>query len=131
MAGPRARNPTPATGDLTGSVRTCVGCRRRGLRSDLVRIVLGSDGRTLVVDLKRSAPGRGAWVHPDPACLDQAVRRRAFPRALRSAGPVDVTGVSSWFGPGTGHDRNREPGTTTVDAESGFTTDGHPMSTQR
>jgi predicted RNA-binding protein YlxR (DUF448 family) len=32
----------------------------------------------------RSRPGRGAWLHPDPACLAEAVRRRAFTRALRA-----------------------------------------------
>lgn len=33
----------------------------------------------------RTLPGRGAWLHPDPACLDAAVKRRAFPRALRGS----------------------------------------------
>jgi predicted RNA-binding protein YlxR (DUF448 family) len=28
-------------------------------------------------------PGRGAHLHPDLDCLDLALRRRAFPRALR------------------------------------------------
>ena len=87
----------PATGVPTGPVRTCVGCRERGLRSDLVRVVLGPDGHTLFVDPGRSAPGRGAWVHPDPGCLDRAVRRRAFSRALRAVGPVDASDVQSWF----------------------------------
>jgi hypothetical protein len=38
----------------------------------------------LVPDPRARLAGRGAWVHPDPACLDLAVRRRAFARALRS-----------------------------------------------
>jgi predicted RNA-binding protein YlxR (DUF448 family) len=29
-------------------------------------------------------------MHPTQVCLDQAVRRRAFPRALRVPGPLDV-----------------------------------------
>ncbi len=29
-------------------------------------------------------------MHPDLRCVDLAERRRAFPRALRLAGPVDV-----------------------------------------
>lgn len=29
-------------------------------------------------------PGRGAWLHADAACLDLAVRRTAFARALRA-----------------------------------------------
>jgi uncharacterized protein len=44
----------------------------------------------LVVDERRSMPGRGAWLHPDPGCLELATRRRAFGRALRHAGPLDT-----------------------------------------
>jgi uncharacterized protein len=47
----------------------------------------------LVPDPRRRLPGRGASVHPDPACLDLADRRRAFSRALRVAGPLDSTAV--------------------------------------
>ena len=35
--------------------------------------------------------GRGAYLHPTAACLEQAERRRAFPRALRAAGGLDIT----------------------------------------
>jgi predicted RNA-binding protein YlxR (DUF448 family) len=62
-------------------VRTCVGCRGKGDRSDLVRVVMVEG--VLVPDLRACLAGRGAWVHPDPACLDLAVRRRALTRALR------------------------------------------------
>ena len=36
-------------------------------------------------------PGRGAWLHRDPECVELAERRRAFARALRVPGPVDPT----------------------------------------
>ena len=32
-------------------------------------------------------------MHPDPQCVDLADKRRAFPRALRLPGPLDVTPV--------------------------------------
>ena len=32
-------------------------------------------------------------MHPDPRCVDLADKRRAFPRALRLPGPLDVTPV--------------------------------------
>ncbi|WP_286216399.1 YlxR family protein [Demequina sediminis] len=70
--------------------RTCVGCRGRGSRSVLVRVAC-VDGHA-VVDERRSLPGRGAWLHPDPQCLAQALRRKAFARALRVA-ELDVTGL--------------------------------------
>ncbi|MGW0749185.1 YlxR family protein [Streptomyces sp. NPDC002587] len=69
--------------------RTCVGCRERAAKSDLLRIVAIED--QCVPDRRGTLPGRGAYVHPAVVCLDQAVRRRAFPRALRSAGALDTT----------------------------------------
>ena len=43
-------------------------------------------GDACVPDLRGTLPGRGAYLHPALACLDLAVRRRAFARAFR--GPV-------------------------------------------
>ncbi|MFJ6720239.1 MULTISPECIES: YlxR family protein [unclassified Streptomyces] len=68
--------------------RTCVGCRERAAKSDLLRIVAVGD--ECVPDPRGTLPGRGAYLHPAVVCLDQAVRRRAFPRALRSAGMLDT-----------------------------------------
>ncbi|MET7641750.1 YlxR family protein [Streptomyces sp. NPDC005438] len=69
--------------------RMCVGCRGRSVKDDLLRVVL-SEGRC-VPDHRGTLPGRGAYVHPKVTCLDSALRRRAFPRALRSGGPLDTT----------------------------------------
>jgi predicted RNA-binding protein YlxR (DUF448 family) len=62
--------------------RTCVGCRRRGVRSDLLRIVRGRDGVPRV-DPACRGEGRGAYVHRDPACVQVAIAREALARALR------------------------------------------------
>ena len=70
-----------------GPVRTCIGCRRRATKSELLRVVAGSDsdGRpALRPDPDATAPGRGAHLHPTTECYDLAVRRRAFTRALRA-----------------------------------------------
>jgi predicted RNA-binding protein YlxR (DUF448 family) len=42
----------------------------------------------VVADAAAAAPGRGAWVHPTPACVESALKRRAFGRALRAEGRV-------------------------------------------
>ncbi|MGW0510804.1 YlxR family protein [Streptomyces olivaceoviridis] len=68
--------------------RTCVGCRERAAKNDLLRIVKIEGA--CVPDPRGTLPGRGAYVHPALVCLDQAVRRRAFPRALRVPGPLDT-----------------------------------------
>jgi predicted RNA-binding protein YlxR (DUF448 family) len=65
-----------------------VGCRSRAAKIDLLRVVAVSG--TLVADRRGRLPGRGAYVHPDLACVDLAERRKAFPRALRHAGPLDL-----------------------------------------
>ncbi|MDO8107360.1 DUF448 domain-containing protein [Isoptericola sp. b441] len=49
------------------------------------------------VDPGRSRPGRGAWLHDDPHCLELAERRRALQRALR-APTLDVSDVRRAFG---------------------------------
>jgi len=42
----------------------------------------------LVFDERAAMPGRGAWVHPTQECVDAALRRRAFARALRVSAPL-------------------------------------------
>ena len=74
-----------------GPVRTCVGCRRHAPAGELLRVV-AVDGR-LVPDPARRLPGRGAHLHPDPTCLAEAERRRAFPRALRVPAPLDAASL--------------------------------------
>nr|WP_192767679.1 YlxR family protein [Plantactinospora soyae] len=73
--------------------RTCVGCRQRAPAGQLLRIVAVGDetGHSLRPDPTRRLPGRGANLHPDPACFTLALRRRAFGRALRIAGVPDAS----------------------------------------
>jgi uncharacterized protein len=77
--------------ERTEPVRTCVGCRSRAGKSDLVRFVV--EQGTCVPDPHGGRPGRGAWLHLDPDCFALAERRRAFPRALRSEGALDLAPV--------------------------------------
>lgn len=63
-----------------GSERTCVGCRETTCPEELERFVL-LEGQ-LVYDMRRRAPGRGAWVHTRPVCLERAVRG-GFARSFR------------------------------------------------
>ncbi len=57
----------------------------------------GNGEYAVTVDAARNLPGRGAWLHPDPQCLDAAIRRRAFARALRITGSPETPGCrSTW-----------------------------------
>ena len=57
--------------------------------------VVARDG-LVVVDTAKRMQGRGAWVHPDPGCVETAVRRNAFGRALRVTGQLDVTALTTF-----------------------------------
>ncbi len=76
---------------LPGPVRTCVGCRERAAKSELLRVVAGAG--VLIPDPAGRLPGRGASIHLDPRCVDLAEKRRAFGRSLRHAGPLDTGAV--------------------------------------
>ena len=70
-------------------VRTCIGCRARAAKRELVRVTVGSGTHGLAVvvpDPRGTAPGRGAHLHPTTACYELAVRKKAFGRALRISG---------------------------------------------
>ena len=62
----------------------------------------------VVPDAERRMPGRGASVHPTFACVNAAVRRRAFARALRQ--PVTDLGALTAIvaDEAPGHDSARE-----------------------
>lgn len=84
----------PVIPEVRGTpTRTCVGCRERGAQDLLLRLVaVPTESGALSVrpDPRRRLPGRGAYLHPRPACLALAEKRRAFPRALRLPGPLDL-----------------------------------------
>lgn len=69
--------------------RTCVGCRGKAPKRELARVVRVHDG-DVVVDQSGSAPGRGAYVHLDAACIEVAMRSGAFDRALRTGLTADA-----------------------------------------
>ena len=79
--GPDAKRPG------RGGTRTCVACRQEAGKTALVRVVRDSTGRA-ALDTTGRAPGRGAYLHRDPACLEIARKKKPLDRALRAtAGP--------------------------------------------
>lgn len=80
---------------VAGPVRTCIGCRERAGKANLLKIVLSEDG--IVLDHRQRMPGRGAWIHPSGVCAGLATRRRAWSRALRYSGSVEVSAVQEFL----------------------------------
>ncbi|MDJ0391863.1 YlxR family protein [Rhodococcus sp. G-MC3] len=96
-------------------VRTCVGCKERVSAADLLRVVVRrseggaeSSESVIVPDTDRRLPGRGAWLHLDVKCLDNAERRRAFGRALRAHGTVDTSAVATFVEGVASEERSQE-----------------------
>ena len=64
----------------TASIRTCIGCRQRDAAAEMVRLWLES-GQVVVAGAARS--GRGASLHPRPACLENGLRPDVLSRAFK------------------------------------------------
>ena len=87
-------------------LRRCVGCGRIAPKSELIRIAVSRAedprARRAVCDPANALPGRGAYLClgerpalPAGACLQEAIRRRAIARGLRSAVSLDSKLVES------------------------------------
>lgn len=73
---------TPGSTSTKSPERTCVACRLRGERDELVRVVVGPE-QGLALDPRAVKSGRGAWVHPTKACVATMVKRHAAERSLK------------------------------------------------
>jgi uncharacterized protein len=62
--------------------RSCIGCRARAPKAELLRVARTPAG--VRADPLAAAPGRGAYVHRDPACVAAALRGGVLARALRT-----------------------------------------------
>ena len=69
--------------------RQCMGCRERRAKKELIRVVRGTDG-TVSLDFSGKAPGRGAYLCPDPECLKKGIRSKALSRSLETEIPQEV-----------------------------------------
>ena len=60
--------------------RTCLGCRRRRPKHEMLRLVRRADGH---VDFDGAAHGRGAYVCSDAECLERALKPGRLGYAFR------------------------------------------------
>ena len=70
-------------------MRQCLGCREMKPKPELIRVVRSPEGE-VSLDFKGKKPGRGAYVCPDPACLQKARKSRALERAFSAPLPDAV-----------------------------------------
>src|SRR3954469_21371073 len=77
--------------------RTCVLTRRKGTKSELIRLALGPDG-TVAPDVRARAAGRGAWIGVNRAQLDEANAKGKLAAALLRAFKTKAVEVPSNLG---------------------------------
>ena len=70
-------------------MRQCVGCREMKPKKELIRAVKSPEGH-ISLDFRGKAPGRGAYVCPDPACLKRAIKSKALERAFETQIPQEI-----------------------------------------
>ena len=82
---------TASTVSATKSIplRTCISCRSKKEKSELVRYVLVNN--IVTQDHIGRKPGRGAYLCNSQTCFDRAVKSHAFSRAFRRPVTVDQT----------------------------------------
>ena len=69
--------------------RQCMGCRERKEKRELIRVVRAPDGG-VSLDFLGKAPGRGAYICPEMACLKKAIRSKALERSLEVPIPEEL-----------------------------------------
>lgn len=70
-------------------MRKCVGCGEMKPKKELIRI-LRTEEEEFVIDTTGKKNGRGAYLCPQKACLEQAVKNRGLERSFKQAIPQEV-----------------------------------------
>ena len=69
--------------------RQCMGCRERKEKREMIRVVRSPEGG-VSLDFRGKAPGRGAYICPEMACLKKAIRSKALERSLEVPIPEEI-----------------------------------------
>ena len=68
--------------------RRCVGCYEMKDKSSLIRVVSNENG--ISPDETKKAPGRGAYVCNNDACLKKAYKSKGLERSFKRAVPPEI-----------------------------------------
>jgi len=61
--------------------RTCIGCKAKKDKKDLIRIVKDKEGN-IFIDRTGKANGRGAYICDDINCLEQAIKSKSLQKSF-------------------------------------------------
>jgi len=62
-------------------IRTCIGCGEGKPKRELIRIVKTTEGEVLI-DTTGKKNGRGAYICPNIACLEKAIKTKRLSKAF-------------------------------------------------
>jgi len=77
-------------------LRSCVGCGEPSGKRDLIRVVRTPEG--VILDPTGKRNGRGAYVHPDVACLSKAIAGRLARSLGVELSARDIAALQDCFG---------------------------------
>jgi predicted RNA-binding protein YlxR (DUF448 family) len=77
------------------TLRTCIGCRQISEKNSLTRIIQVKG--ELVIDHKNRLGSRGANIHQSLECLNEAIKTKAFHKALKFGGALNTSQVLNEF----------------------------------
>jgi predicted RNA-binding protein YlxR (DUF448 family) len=69
--------------------RMCVGCNEMKEKKQLVRIVKTPD-KSYVIDRTGKKSGRGAYICPNKACLEKAIKSKGLERSFKEKIPAQT-----------------------------------------
>jgi len=69
--------------------RQCMGCRERRPKKEMIRVVRSPEGN-VSLDFGGKMNGRGAYICPNPECLERALKSKALDRSLEVTIPEEV-----------------------------------------
>ena len=67
-------------------MRKCVGCQEMKSKKEMIRVIRTQEGEFLL-DATGKKNGRGAYICPDPACLQKARKAKSLERSLEAEVP--------------------------------------------
>jgi predicted RNA-binding protein YlxR (DUF448 family) len=70
-------------------MRMCIACREMKPKKEMTRVVKNAEG-DIFADLSGKAPGRGAYICNDPACLKKLDDKKLLHKAFSTDISVEV-----------------------------------------
>ena len=70
-------------------LRQCIGCGEMKSKKELLR-VLRTEDQGIILDTTGRKNGRGAYICPDPECMERARKSRGLDRAFKMPVPDEI-----------------------------------------